>query len=322
MKRTSEHLETEVWVKRDDLTSPLYGGNKVRKLEHILARARERGADTLITTGAAGSHHVFATSLFGKQHGFETHAVLTPQARHPHVEAQLRSTLAIGTRVTAAASYPGVAREIAELTLKLRVWGQRPFVIPAGGSSVTGTLGFVDAGIELASQIDRGDCPDPDAVYVACGTCATAAGIALGLCAAGVRTRVVAVRVTDKLFANRVKLRRLVRKAEQLLQRLEPRFPAVADAAIASLALDEIEIGKGYGMPTPSALHASELAARDGLTLDPTYTSKALACLVREAESTMQEKRVLFWDTLSSASMQSFLAEAPQIPEALAGLLK
>src|SRR6185437_5602609 len=83
-----------LWVKRDDLTHPLYGGNKVRKLERILAEARKKGATRLVTVGAVGSHHVLATTIFGTQAGFEVEAVLVPQPRTAHVVANLRADLA------------------------------------------------------------------------------------------------------------------------------------------------------------------------------------------------------------------------------------
>src|SRR5690606_34083336 len=110
----------------------------------------------------------------------------------------------------------------------------------------------VNAGLELAKQIDAGLCPDPHAVYVACGSCATSAGLALGLAAGGVSTTVVAVRTTDRLFANPFRLKRLVYHAEHLLRRRDPHFPQVAGRAFESLLLDHVEFGKGYGKPTPS----------------------------------------------------------------------
>jgi 1-aminocyclopropane-1-carboxylate deaminase/D-cysteine desulfhydrase-like pyridoxal-dependent ACC family enzyme len=318
----SERLDTEVWVKHDDVTAHAYGGNKVRKLEYLLADARQRGADTLITTGAVGSHHVFATALFGRDHGFETHAVLVPQPTTPHVEEQVRAMLSVRARLHVAEHYREVPRRMAALVVKLRLMGRKPFVIPAGGSSVRGTLGYVNAGVELAQQLDAGRGNDPDAIYVACGTCATAAGLALGLAAAGVRTRVVAVRVTDRLLANKLRLSVLVKKTSELVRSIEPRFPEVSARAIASLDVDAIELGKGYGKPTPSSEAARRLASHDGLELDPTYTSKALACLLREAEAEMHGKRLIYLHTLSSVDMTPYLKSAPPIPDEIFSLLR
>jgi len=321
LTRTSDKLETEVWVKRDDLTASAYGGNKVRKLEYLLAHAKSRGADTLVTAGAVGSHHVFATSYFGREHGFETYAVLTPQPYHRHVEEQLRADLAIGAHLYPATGLTEVSRRVAELALRLRFWGRRPQIIPLGGSNVQGTLAFVNAGLELAAQIDAGLCPDVDGVYVATGTAATVAGIALGLAAGGVRTEVVAVRVYGRLFANRARIGQLIARTAALLRSLDPRFPEVSRRALASVRIDGHELGRGYGLPTPGSEAAREIGGSEGLLLDDTYTSKALACLVREAAGERKGRKLLYWHTLSSASLQPFLEGASEPPERFVKLM-
>src|SRR5438477_12977555 len=94
--RLTDALGGDVWVKRDDLTGGPYGGNKVRKLERLLADALDRGADTIITTGAAGSHHVLATATYAARLGLAVHGVMVPQKKTPHVEATLRASVAAG----------------------------------------------------------------------------------------------------------------------------------------------------------------------------------------------------------------------------------
>jgi 1-aminocyclopropane-1-carboxylate deaminase/D-cysteine desulfhydrase-like pyridoxal-dependent ACC family enzyme len=317
----ARRLDAGVWIKRDDLSAPRYGGNKVRKLEYLLGEAQRRAADTILTTGAVGSHHVFATALYGRQLGFSVHAALSPQPYHRHVEEQLRADLGVGALLYPAAGLPKVARKLAELALKLRLQGRKPFLIPHGGSTPLGTLGYVNAGLELAQQIDAGLCPDPQAVYVACGTCATAAGLALGLAAGGVRTEVVAVRVTEVLFANRLNLRRLVHGAESLLRSIEPQFPRVGGVALDSLVLSDQEFGRGYGLSTPVAEAAAHVAESEGIILDATYTSKAFARLLLDADTARRGQNLLFWHTLSSAPMLPFLAEQPEAPEAFVRLM-
>lgn len=326
LPRVSEAVDSEVWVKRDDLTAARYGGNKVRKLEYLLAAAKQRGANTVITAGAVGSHHVFATALYGRELGLETYATLMPQPYTRHVEDQLRAGLAIGAHLYPVAGLAEVAKRTLELSVRLRFWGRKPFFIPLGGSSVYGVLGFVNAGLELAHQIDAGLCPDLDAIYVAAGTCATVAGLALGLAAGGIRTQVVGVRVTDRLLANQVHIAKLIRDAEQLLRKLEPRFPAVAERALASIHLDAHQFGEGYGRSTPAGDAARDLAASEGLALDETYTGKAFACLLREAGAssdggTRRGQRLLYWHTLSSASLDPFLKDAPEAPERFVKLM-
>jgi D-cysteine desulfhydrase len=316
-----KRLDAGVWIKRDDLTAPRYGGNKVRKLEYLLAEAERRGADTLLTTGAVGSHHVFATTLYGRERGFAVHAALTPQPYERHVEEMLRADLAAGAKLYPVPSTLRAAQKLAELALLARLSSRKPFLIPPGGSTVLGTLGYVNAGVELAAQIDAGHCPDPAAIYVACGTCATAAGLALGLAAAGVRTEVVAVRVTDALFANRVQLTRLVKGAEAFLRARDPSFPAISRAALSSLTLSDQEFGRGYGLTTPVSEAAAHVAESEGIKLDAAYTSKAFARLLLEADTTRRGKNLLFWHTLSSAPLAPLLAEQPEAPEEFVRLM-
>ncbi len=321
MGPVSAKVDSDVWIKRDDLSAPRYGGNKVRKLEFLLGRARQKGADTLITCGGVGSHHVFATAFYGREQGFEVQAVLTSQPYHPHVEDQLRADLAVGAQLYAARHVSHLVRKVLHLAAVQRIQGKRPYVIPLGGSNVWGTLGLVNAGLELATQIDAGLCPDPDAVYVACGSCATTAGIALGLAAGGVDTKVVAVRATDRWMANPFHVRRLIYRAEHVLRRLEPRFPEVARRANASVEFDHDEFGRGYGIATPASEAAEQLAATADITLDPTYTSKALASLLRDAETDRRGQKLLFWNTLSSAPLAPFLEDAGEAPEEFVRLL-
>ena len=317
----SQRLDAGVWVKRDDASAPRYGGNKVRKLEFVLAEARAAKADTLITFGAVGSHHVFATALYGREQGHEVHAVLTPQPYHPHVDSQLRADVAVGARLHSARSLGEALRKATRLALGARLRRSRPFVIPPGGSNVAGTLGCVNAGVELAAQIDAGQCPDPAAVYVACGTCATAAGIALGLAACGVHTKVVAVRVVDRLMCNRLSLSRLVRGAESFLRSVDAHFPEVAGQALASLEIDHGEFAPGYGASSPACEAAQYLGRLEGLAFDPTYTGKAFASLLRHAEGKRRGQNLLFWHTLSSAPLEPFLVDQPEAPEQFVRLM-
>ncbi|HEX6239385.1 MAG TPA: pyridoxal-phosphate dependent enzyme, partial [Polyangiales bacterium] len=317
----ARRLDAGVWIKRDDLSAPRYGGNKVRKLEFLLAEAQQEEADTLLTLGAVGSHFVFATALYGREHGFAVHAVVTSQPFQQHVDEQLRADLAVGAKLYPAVSLRAAAKKLLELSARARIEGRRCKLLPLGGSSVTGALGFVQAGVELARQIDAGECPDPHAVYVACGSCATAAGLALGLAAAGVRTQLIAVRVTDAWFANRFLLTRLVRGAQARLRALDPRFPDVADVALANLTLSDEEFGGGYGLPTPVSEAAAHVAESEGIRLDAAYTSKTFARLLLDADTKRRGQNLLFWNTLSSAPMEPFLASAPEAPEEFVRLM-
>ena len=310
--RLTDTLDTEIWVKRDDLTGTLYGGNKVRKLERLLADALDRGADTILTTGAAGSHHVLATSLYAARVGLRVHGVMVPQKRTPHVEANLRATIASGAELHPVPVHLAVPPAMAALALRLRAQGKKPYVIGPGGSEPAGVVGYVEAGLELAVQLLTLKHGEPDAIYVAFGSGGTACGLALGLAAAGVMTPIFAVRVTPRGVVRRAWLASLAHRTTQRLRAVDDRFPDVAELALANLTIDDAQIGRGYGVPTPSGREAGRLAHDVAhLELDATYTEKAFASLVHAARGARRGQRLAFVHTLSNVHPAGTDAELP-----------
>jgi 1-aminocyclopropane-1-carboxylate deaminase/D-cysteine desulfhydrase-like pyridoxal-dependent ACC family enzyme len=308
-------------VKRDDIAGvprnpnePAYGANKVRKLELTLADARKHRATTLITAGAYGSHHVLATAVHGRRAGFGVHAFVFPQPIDDHVIENVRADLGQGAILHPLRFYAETPAALAALLLKLRRQGQRPYVIPHGGTSILGAIGCVAAGVELAAQITNREIEEPEAIYVALGSGGTAAGLAVGLAAAGLPTEIVAVRVSPRLFANDASVRLVARGLIRKLRELDPRFPPVDSLVAGSVTVDHGMYGDGYGTPSPESDRAKELAAADGLTLDTTYTSRALAAMLRDAEGRRHGRPLLFVNTLSSAPMEPLLVNAPALP--------
>lgn len=305
-------LGGELWVKRDDRTSDRYGGNKVRKLEFLLGDARRQDAKALVTAGAWGSHHVLATSLFGQQWGFEVHAVMVPQPRNEHVDENLRVDLAVGAQLHPVRSWPAVVPTMRALMLSLDASGKAPYRVAYGGSSSVGALGYVETGLEIAAQIDAGECPEPEAIYCAMGSGGTAAGLAIGLAAAGLTTRVRAVRVTPRLVCNRATVATLVANTVRRIRKQARSFPAVVRAAISAIEIDHDHVGAGYGAADPRAQEATRLAARDDLHLDPTYTARAFARFTADARHA--SRPLMFLHTLSRADLSPLLEGAPPVP--------
>lgn len=323
LAQVSESTSAEVWVKRDDLTSPTYGGNKVRKLEYLLGDARAKGADTLITVGAVGSHHVLATALFGAREGFDVHAVLGPQPAGPQVLDYARCDLAAGATLHPVPSFALVPLAVHALALRLRMQGRTPYLIPGGGSSRVGALGYVEAGVELATQLEARALPEPRAIHLALGTGGTVAGAAVGLAACGVTAEIVAVRVTDPALANKVALSHLIHQVVADLRARDERFPDIAHLALSRIRIEARELGSGYGVPTDNARFADGLARVDGIALETTYTAKTLAGLVRDAATRPPRTPLLYWHTLSSADLAPLLARAPlALPRAVAALAR
>jgi 1-aminocyclopropane-1-carboxylate deaminase/D-cysteine desulfhydrase-like pyridoxal-dependent ACC family enzyme len=300
-------------VKRDDLTASAYGGNKVRKLDHLLGQALAEKRTSVITYGAYGSNHALATAVYARALGLEPHVVLSPQAPGPFAAATLRAHADLGTVVHPVEGWDGTpegARVSAELFERDRI---EPFDIPMGGTNALGALGYVNAAIELVDQVRELDAavdlaarPDSlrdDVIYVAAGTLGTAIGLAIGLAAVGSHTRVVAVRVTPAEVAFEQVAVELAGTTIALLRSLDDSFP---DLAYDDLAFDLREdwFEPGYGVVTPETLEAVALAAEDGIKLETTYAGKAFAAMVADARAgALEGRRVIFWDTYNSAPM-------------------
>lgn len=286
-------------TKRDDLAGPVYGGNKVRKLEYLLGDALQRGCDTVVTFGAAGSNHALATAIYAKQAGLACHAVLTDQVQTPWVSSTLRWHAFLGTHLLHAANLAETQAEATRLRITHPSGPNRLYEVAWGGSSPLGSLGFVDAGAELATQLVAAGLNGPVRVYLPCGTMGSVAGLLVGLRIARVPATVVSVKVVPQNVVDAAAVLRLATAIEELL----PTGPArAAEELCARLEFRPEFAGDGYALPTPECLEAVALA-RDlaGFKLDTTYSGKALACLVADARSgRLAGHTPIFWQTWNS----------------------
>lgn len=277
LPRISAELGLEVWVKRDDQTGLELSGNKVRKLEWLLADAQAQGADTIITCGGVNSNHARATAIAAVQLGLHPYLILRGADRSPPI-----GNLLLDRYVGAEIEFIDLAtwnrREVylPAVAERLRRAGRRPYVIPEGGSNALGSLGYVVAARELLEQCAAQGLR-PTAVVHATGSGGTTAGLALGLASSGVETYGVAVCNDASYFQARIA--QILDEAEaQGLVRSEHRRAAKATVA-------EGLQGRGYGLTTPAemAQHAA-LARSEGLLVDPVYTGKAFLGLRAGAE--------------------------------------
>lgn len=302
LPRLSAHYGlSELWIKRDDLSSPLYGGNKVRKLEFLLADALKKQASTLVTVGAVGSHHILATARFGREVNLPTTAVVVHQPVTPHVGENLQLGLHWGVRYVLA-RHPALlpVRVLAE-----RAAGHGGYYIPAGGSSVLGTLGYVNAALELADQIRAGEMPRPQAIFVALGSGGTHAGLVAGLALARLSVPVIGVRVVPDYL---VPERRVTGLATAVLRRLGHTTRGVA----LPIHIANDQLGAGYGHPTPDAEDAlAACQALEDLKLESTYTAKCLAGAITWARARgLSRGPLLYWNTFDGADHAHELALA------------
>lgn len=290
-----EGFDGQLWVKRDDRSSPLYAGNKVRKLEYLLADARSRGAGRVITTGVVGSHHALATCVHARGLGLPTTLVVFPQPMTEHAREITALNEEWADEICRCGSF--ATQPFVEAATRWRRRREQPYVIPGGGSSPLGTLGHVGGALELAEQVRAGAAPRPDVLWVAAGTLGTLAGLAIGAAMTDVAGRVRGVRIVPVAVANELVLGRLVEGAVTILR--EAGIPAPDPR----LVLDRVELvsgwlGGGYGEPTDAGSAATEWFGPRGVVLDPSYTSKTGAAVL---EGMRREPGAshMYWHTLS-----------------------
>ncbi len=297
----------DLWVKREDRASPVYGGNKVRTLEAVLGRAVAAGADRIWATGAYGSNHAVATMLHAPAAGLSGGVALFPQPRSTPAIENLLATLSVRPAIEVMRSpllLPLVMR-------RLRRDDAGSFVMAPGGATPEGALGAMSAALELAEQVAAGALPAPARIVLPVGSTCTTAGLLVGLCLArrldiGFQRapQVTAVRVTPWPITSAPMILSLAARSARLIRGLAG---GVADIGWRELAaLLEVEthqFGGHYGRVTARgwrALHA--FGGVGGPPLDIVYSAKAAAALLELAEEGAQGP-LLFWATKSSAPL-------------------
>ncbi|GAB4308588.1 MAG: pyridoxal-phosphate dependent enzyme [Promethearchaeota archaeon] len=319
MEALGRELGAAAWVKRDDLSSPVYGGNKVRKFEFLLADALEKDRRQVITFGGIGSNHCVANAAFCRELGLKAVAGLVDQPVTPVVRKNLLLDAYFGSEVFYSRGFFGVALKGVWQYLKRK----GAYLVMPGGSTPLGSVGFVDAAFELKAQVDAGLAPEPDVIFVACGSTGTAAGLGLGVKLAGLKSKVQAVQVSFPSFTNLKALHKLARKTLRLLRERgadAPGVPTPAALDLSHLTLDPSQYGGEYGRPTRESVDAVLAARRDGLLLETTYTGKALASLVAAARGgELAGKVALYWHTYNSVDYSEAAAgvDYHALPESL-----
>jgi 1-aminocyclopropane-1-carboxylate deaminase/D-cysteine desulfhydrase-like pyridoxal-dependent ACC family enzyme len=311
-----------LWVKDDSKIHSVYAGNKFRKLAHILREAERHDKTRIVTFGTAGSHHVLATARLAKVRGFSVQAMVISQPWSAHAEQVLRASVASGAELVPAMS------GVSALRAAVQMMDAQSTLVPPGGSNVCGSLGYFEAAVELARQVQQGELPEPDCIVLAFGTGGTAAGLLAGAAYAGLKSTIVGVSVLRApgraLYACKL--------ANAILRSIGSNSSVKQDR----LVIDSRWIGAGYGFETASGTAATLRAASLDLPLDPSYTAKAFAgalALVEGTKSPIGDNRplkmplpsshVLYWHTLSApCSLQLNAPNVTMLPRSLRALLR
>ena len=291
-------VKAEVWIKRDDMTGGAESGNKLRKLEFLLADAKAKNTKVVVTCGALQSNHARATAIAAARLGMRAVLYLRtddPSSKAPKVgNALLDMLVGADIRLISPADYRDRASIMERAAQASWREDEQPYVIPEGGSNGLGALGYVDAMREVKEQIALGLAGEKkpfDVVAHACGSGGTAAGVALGCARYEVAPEVRAYAVCDDAAYFEREIERIVQEARSYESDL---------GGIAKLTIDEHARGPRYGqMDTAQLTFLCDVARRSGVILDPVYTGKAmygLAESVRRGEI-REGARVLFLHT-------------------------
>jgi D-cysteine desulfhydrase family pyridoxal phosphate-dependent enzyme len=278
-----------LYVKRDDAIPFGFGGNKVRKLALVAARAVAEGADTLITAGGVQSNHARATAAAAAKLGLR--AVLVANGEPPQrLTANALLDDLLGAEVVYVPAREDRAPMILQVAARLRGEGRKPYAIPIGASTPLGALGFVLAVAEMVDQIGA-----PDVIIHSTSSGGTQAGLVAGCRLLGLHTRVVGISADDSSASLQGQVRAIISGIADLLG-MDPDKLSRGTA----IEVDDRFVGEGYGIPTDESREAMELAARtEAIFLDPTYTAKAMAGLIAcvRQQKFKENQTVLFWHT-------------------------
>ena len=309
-------LVGELWLKRDDLSSPVCGGNKLRLLEHLLGAALADGVTHVYSSGATGSNFALATALHAPRVGLKAGAICFPQPLTAEGERSHRVVTALAEVVEMAhwSLLPLVSERVRR---RAEARGQRAQILSQVSFSPESLFGYLAAGLELALQVAQKACPAPTRIVLPIGSAATSAGLLAGLSLA---RRIGIWQAAPRVCPVRIAAWPLSRRGRvlSLAQRLLGRLGQICGDASLELQRRELlpvtlvtdQLGTGYPYPTAQGAAARAVFARAGYPiLDDTYSAKAAAHVLESLAG--DHGPVLFWCTKSSAALPEPGAAAP-----------
>lgn len=282
--RYGEQLGARIWIKRDDQTGSELSGNKIRKLEYLLAEALQQQATHVITCGGEQSNHARATALAAAQLGLKSVLILRTENpdRPPGPTGNILLDRLVGAEIRwiSRPAWRDRNKLLAEEADRIRSAGGRPYVIPEGGSNALGSWGYLRATSELVEDLAGIAAPDhPVTVVYACGSGGTGAGLVLGhkllgLSALGIRLVGIAV-CDDRAY--------FVDSIGRICGDFEERWQLDAHVTPDDIEILDGHVGLGYAKSRPEELATiRDVCRSDGIVLDPVYTGKAFHGVVTE----------------------------------------
>ncbi|MEK7435233.1 MAG: pyridoxal-phosphate dependent enzyme [Cyanobacteriota bacterium] len=291
---------SNIYIKRDDLTSNIYGGNKVRKLEFTLADAINKKATRIITGGGNGSNMTVAVSIFSKKLGINVNSVFFPQPINNHVKTNFELNNFFGSKIHISSNKISFFYKIIEKMIYYTIKDKKiPYLIIPGDSNALSSLGYVNCVFEILEQIKNNEISEPDYIFVSLGSCGTTSGLLAGLKICNLKSKLVAVSVSDKIISNK---KNIIRHTTKIIDFISKKSLKKLDIKIND---DDITVlydylGKGYGHEIPELYNIIKLLDEtENIKLDPTYTGKTMVAMLDFIKK-VENKNILFINTYNS----------------------
>jgi len=324
VQKISELNHKHLWIKRNDLINDEYGGNKLARLEFILADVLKQKKSHVITFGGTGSNFCLAVAIYCKKLGLECTLCLFEQPVTIQVQQNIKLLHHFGAKID---YIPSILKSSFNFYLRQRLTELSAYFIAPGGATILGTVGAINSALSLKQQIDNGELPEPD--YVICPTASNCgmAGLVLGFLLADLKTTVIGVR-TGRDYLGPIPLntpdtvKKTITKAYQYLQDkadLTQKFDIVQPTIINDF------FGSGYGYPTEQGKSISQLFKQKlAIELEATYTAKTCAALVDLLEKPQYiNKNILYWHTYQHKDFKAITdtVNTADLPPNCAGIL-
>ncbi len=314
-----------LYFKDDGPCAPYFGGNKVRKLEFLLADALYSDAGSIMAIGDAGSNCVLAALAQAKRVGFsDVYCLLGPQLNTSYLRRNLLMDLFHNGIIKYYESEQDQEDAIWQHSSSLQDAGKPPYIVTWGGTCPIGFLGYMNAAFELKKQIEDGLLPEPDYIYVPLGSTGTAGGLIIGAQLAGLKSVIIPVAISGKngdAYFRTEKLAERINEAIDFFTNLDPNFPAQKVSA------SDIEYRQNFAnyryaeVRELEATALQELFDHENIKLEGTYTGKALTAMLSDIKNNqhLQGKTILFWNTFCYGTFEDVTnsVDYKDLPEGL-----
>jgi 1-aminocyclopropane-1-carboxylate deaminase/D-cysteine desulfhydrase-like pyridoxal-dependent ACC family enzyme len=302
-------LSANAWIKQDDLTHPDYGGNKIRKLDFVLADIKRKHKKHVITFGATGTNAGVATAMMCYRNQLKCTVYLFKQPLTQTVKDNIALMQVYGAELIFCGSL---------LKTVLSFYGSRyrlsrdSYFLWAGCSNSVATFAYINAAFELKQQIEIGLLPEPEHIFVPVGSCSTLAGLTLGTKLCGLNSKVIGIRVAPAYLGpfpacTEGEVNKVIQQAAKQMKKWGIKELAIKDLVhIPRCHFSDHFYGEGYGIASDASLNAIDIFKGQGIILENTYSGKAAAAFLQQLNANKKSKGntkpQLFWQTFNSAN--------------------